>query len=855
VTQPTTPTITSKKDYFRSDEDPGFIVEYPDEEELFGLGATAAAQAAPVTVDAVVYDASGKRTDIKPKIDRIEENKFAITVPRERAFRAGVYTLAVELVKDERVYVEEQEFPWGLVSLNTRKSIYKPGETAEFIIVVLDHEGHPVCGANLSLTVTTPNNKATIYSTDEGTITSGAECGIHHATYTTALEGNHTINITAAILGTDVSFTTHFLVQQNYEFDILRTAQSKIDPTKQDWFEVTINIVSFTDAEFLTIKEFVPAKFDISTTDAVTILGEDDTKIITWEKELSNNKSSVCYSYAVPHIWPYLYALGPVEIDYNSKTFEEARPWYVAVDPVLDYSAGSGTDKWAYYGTDTDGNPPPITAGTEFGTYENITASDDDRYSTGGGAANQDPYHRFEFFISGDPTTITQLDYYWEGYNDESGTTSNLYIYNFTLTQWELLGSDTNWATDGIVSGTITDTNEIQSCINASGFLDLVTLDVSNSGDTLYTDYVYVNITDSTKPSWHDMGQNVSKLHKGESINLSTRWTDTGGLKNATLAHNGTGTWQNVSTIALSGTEDWSNFTLVTGADWTPGIKGWKAYANDTSNNDNVTDVLTFELWGYSNVTWISPPDGNGYEVGETVTLTCLIRDANTSAPIENYPVHFYNRTDSTVTHDFGVSYTNSSGYAVMIWDTTGVALGWYFPKGNITDNATLFSNISTLYEANTSVHLYSTTLEIRNQTAASSITSINFSGISGETVSNPYDNVDGSGSPQNITNTIPVATIYNPSSSTNYKIWLKVTNGTGWDNIISNETFNVTADDTSPGAVSGWTSLKPGGSWSEIVDTGETVAAESFKDLYLAFYLKGSGTGNSTLSVLGEVV
>ena len=125
----------------------------------------------------------------------------------------------------------------------------------------------------------------------------------------------------------------------------------------------------------------------------------------------------------------------------------------------------------------------------------------------------------------------------------------------------------------------------------------------------------------------------------------------------------------------------------------------------DNASNSNISyQNDSVVKWGWSNVTWDLPPDGNSYTVGETITLTCFVRDANTSSAIESYPVHF----------------------------------------------------------------------------------------------------------------------------------------------------CNVTADDTSPGAVSSGTTLK---SWGEYKDSGVTVSVGTYKDLYLAYELKGSGTGTSTVSVLGEAV
>jgi hypothetical protein len=877
-----TPQLSAKKDSFALDEEPAFTFRYirgsEKEFEAKESGIAAPGQkafkrwrTANETIEAFVYDSSGTITDIAPEIELISDGEFSITVPRARAFRAGVYKLEVELVQDERIYVVEKEFPWGLVSLNTRKSIYKPGETAEFIIVVLDEEGHSVCDANISMIITNPNDEKTGYCTCAGTILPGDECGLYTANYTTKVEGNHLIEITALIGGFEVSFNTYFLVQQNYEFEIIRTAQSKIDPTRQNWFEVKIDTESFTDTSSITLKEFVPAEFDISA-DGATVLVEDDTKTIIWNRDLIENKASVRYSYAVPHIWPYLYALGPAEIDYDSKTFTEARPWYVAVDPaetrymrgdthdvngltayilgttqsatglsnlIQRTGAGGDTVNWGIrvWKRDSGSVETEITAGTPVATVSRQLS----KTGTEEGIQSNNTWTSPQTSLNITDAIVVRV------YAEIVGQVAWTVQANFTTEQLDV--SQLNSGTWTVYYYTKYET------LTTGAPSGRYTRGTFCWGNSTYNSRIgSFSWTEGVPPTWYNQSQNVSKLHKGEAINLSARWTDNKGLKNATLAHNGTGTWQNVSTIALSGTENWSNFTLVTGLGWTPGIKGWKIYANDTSNNENVTDVMTFELWGWSNVTWISPPGGSSYTVGETITLTCLVRDANTSAPIENYPVHFYNRTDSTVTYDFGVNYTNSSGYAAMDWNTSGVAAIWYYPKGNITDNATLFYNVSAVHEKNTSIKLLSPALEIRNQAASQGITSINVSGSSGETILNPYNDVDGSGSAQNTSTTTPVVTIYNPPSSTNYRIWLKVEGGTGWEYIVKDEKFNITAEDTDPGEVSTWMSLRPGGSWGTFVDTGEMVDKGTHKDLYLAFVLKGSGAGAATISVLGEV-
>jgi hypothetical protein len=807
------------------------------------------------TIETCVYDSSGALTDIAPEIAKTGEGKFAIELPKERAFRAGVYTLSVELVKDEHVYVLESEFPWGLVSVNTQKSIYKPGETTEFVIVVLDKTGHSVSNADIYLTVNNPNNEETTYSTADGTITASSESGIYNVDYHTEVEGNHTVFVTALIDNVEVSFNTYFRVLQAYEFDLVRTAESKIDPTKQDWFVVTIDIESFTDAESVTVKEFVPAVFDVSSTGAATILLEDDMKTITWNKDLIANKTSVSYSYSVPHIWPYLYALGPAEIDYDSKSFIEARPWYVAVDPAEETLRPDGTgDKYTW----------------ASGTYSSVNDQSDDTYletsgtswqeglfstanhSAGSGTINWvRVYIRYEdsSFITNHAKVRTSMKTNGNEYDGAEVTCGGSWADTYTeYATNPSTGSDWTWddinsiqiGADGkrsffgtcnarvaevwlVVNYTPPATVQTPSTYDNST-LEAKTIFARNDGLT-----VRVNVTNPDGRSYIDTVL-ITILNTTDAVKVD----------NATMT--------NITEITDGYTYEY-NYTIPSDADggtWTINV-----YANNTANAWD-SNTTTFDVYGWSNVTWDSPPDGSNYTIGETITLTCLVRDANTSSPIQNYPVHFYNRTDSTETY-LGMNYTNGSGYAVMDWDTSGVAPGWYYPKCNITDNATLYYNVTADNEANTSVELkYATTLEIRNQTASQGISFINFSGESGTTVSDPYNNVDGSGNPQNITSNSPVVTIYNPSSSTNYTIWLKVEEVSGWSTIINDEKFNVTADDTSPGAVSSWTTLTSGGSYK---DTGVTVSVGTYKDLYLAYELKGSGTGTSTVSVLGEAV
>ncbi|MCE9617978.1 MAG: hypothetical protein K8Q88_06430 [Nitrosarchaeum sp.] len=288
-----------------------------------------------------VYDSNGNLADIKYQYEKVRDGKFKLDLIFDSDNATpGLYKVKTTLLVDGQAHVVETEFAWGLVSLNTAKSIYKPEETADFIIVVLNSTGNPVCNSNIMMTVTDPENHQSILTSENGIIPN-SECGLYDAQYRTTQTGNYTINITAETQTGVAIFSTYFMVQNQFDYEIIRTAESKIDPVNDpNEFEVNIDVTSFIGQGQLTIQEYVPAVFDIQTDGTVQEIGHK--KIITWNKNPENNSTSVSYTYSVPLEYPKLYALGKLEILRDGyPTFTEARNWFVAVDPAV-FNDGAG---------------------------------------------------------------------------------------------------------------------------------------------------------------------------------------------------------------------------------------------------------------------------------------------------------------------------------------------------------------------------------------------------------------------------------------------------------------------------------------------------------------------------------
>src|SRR5207245_3587856 len=159
-----------------------------------------------------VIGPDGKPVSTQPQVEQIVEGKFNITLSASRDARPGIYTVTTTLVKDGKTYTAEDQYAWGLVSLNTQKSIYRPGEVANFTIVVLDNGGHSVCNANIVMNIQDPTSGITTLSSGKG-IKPDSQCGLYNSEYATKSEANYTVNVSAKTPSVIANFSKYFLVE------------------------------------------------------------------------------------------------------------------------------------------------------------------------------------------------------------------------------------------------------------------------------------------------------------------------------------------------------------------------------------------------------------------------------------------------------------------------------------------------------------------------------------------------------------------------------------------------------------------------------------------------------------------
>ncbi len=326
-------------------------------------------------VTARVLDFGGDPTDIPVSITTVTINGTShpqITIAKpEREFRPGKYTLEVTLTTPQAVIVSKQDFSWGVLAINTDKSIYKTGDTAYLQMGVLNDQGHTICDAKLALSITGPTGTVSNFNTNNNSIVSDSSCAPdnvitvpdYYAHFLIPNQaGTYKMTLTATTANGDKTIHDKFEVKQNTDFTVMRTGPTRIYPVAV--YPMTLNVTAKNNWSG-TITETVPASFEVlhplHSVDYmdVTVAGDPSspktqTKIISWDVTLTAGTTvTLGYKFKAPPISPEFYLLGPIRFaDAHSgqASFEEARRWQIASDAVCT-SNGSGGGVWSSSGT------------------------------------------------------------------------------------------------------------------------------------------------------------------------------------------------------------------------------------------------------------------------------------------------------------------------------------------------------------------------------------------------------------------------------------------------------------------------------------------------------------------------
>jgi len=247
-----------------------------------------------------------------------------------------------------------QDFTWGVLAINTHKSIYKPKEMANIAIAVLDDLGQMVCNADVTLTILDPNGNSTRLSTSDRTITVQDACRNKSYTlepdyksfFTTSSAGLYQMTLTAVTQNGSRSITDQFEVRTQVPFDIERITATRLFPSNN--YPVLLKITAhesyqgiitepisvdlqadYLDSSQLKNDFSLDADLTSGLIKSLPIKTDDKYHTLSWQVDWKKGGHYYLgYYFDPPEISPQFYTLGPLTID----TFREVRLWHLAND-------------------------------------------------------------------------------------------------------------------------------------------------------------------------------------------------------------------------------------------------------------------------------------------------------------------------------------------------------------------------------------------------------------------------------------------------------------------------------------------------------------------------------------------
>lgn len=298
-----------------------------------------------------------------------------------QSLRPGKYTITATMLENGVSYEDSFEFYWGVLAINTKKSMYFPNEKIELNLAALTADGTTICDADLHLKIVDPKNN--IF---EVPVTQSGSCGPNNVTdipdyiaeFTQTGEwGVYTLQLENRNKSGQVvhKIQDSFEVRDYIPFSIERTAPTRIYPPAP--YTVDLNITAYRDFTG-DINERVPRGFVMNSIEGATISTLPEYTLITWKDVtlLAGDKLRLSYVFDAPDVSPYLYLLGPLDMD----GFSELRQWQIASDALNNIGWFTGTRTVA--GTNLNNSASPMqwsTSSMDNFYYIHSTSSNSQR--------------------------------------------------------------------------------------------------------------------------------------------------------------------------------------------------------------------------------------------------------------------------------------------------------------------------------------------------------------------------------------------------------------------------------------------------------------------------------------------
>lgn len=214
---------------------------------------------------ATMISKEGKRTEV-PLIEHLKNRSSGTArITPTRQITPGAYTLEI---KDSQGETANYPILWGVLAINTNKSVYTPGEKAQIAIAVLDKKGEMVCDADVTLKIKNPKGETKELSTKDGIeVTDVCTKKLftmepdYKTEYQIADEGVYAMDLTAKTNDGSYSIQDSFRVSASVPFDVERSAPTRTYPIGP--YPVTLTVTARENFKG-RVTDLVPDSFDIA---------------------------------------------------------------------------------------------------------------------------------------------------------------------------------------------------------------------------------------------------------------------------------------------------------------------------------------------------------------------------------------------------------------------------------------------------------------------------------------------------------------------------------------------------------------------------------------------------------------
>src|SRR3990167_4318734 len=284
-----------------------------------------------------------KPKGLETEISYEDESKwtFKVSKPPED-IKPGEYSVDFYTEDDGKIYKQTVKFYWGVLAINTNKSIYAPGDDAVFQMGVLSDIGETICDANLKLTLEFPD-KAIITPQVNRSESCGPRTVTNRPDYFAAWPVDQVGTYAMKLESFDASGTIIHATEDTFEvrdevpFDVERFSPTRIFPLAN--YTTGLIVKAYEDYSG-PITEKVPGSFEILESNyeyTEELVGEE--RILTWNLDLVEGEEyEITYTFDPPNVSPELHLIGPLLFQNaqnsasDTSPFKEARLWQIASD-------------------------------------------------------------------------------------------------------------------------------------------------------------------------------------------------------------------------------------------------------------------------------------------------------------------------------------------------------------------------------------------------------------------------------------------------------------------------------------------------------------------------------------------